>query len=241
MVPLGNQGEVILAMPRLSVVVPVYNEAGTIAQILEKVNSVPIDKEIIVVNDGSADGTERILRDLAYPNLKVIHHTSNRGKGSAVTTGIAHAQGEFIIIQDADLEYDPADYLRLLEEIGKEGADIVLGARFSKGYHGLFIPRLGNRLLTGIFNILFGTRLNDSFTCYKVFRRDTISSFGLASRSFDIEIEIIAKAIKHKLKIKEIPVSYYPRGYSQGKKIRILDGLRAVYSIIKFRLMMRWC
>ena len=222
-------------MPLLSVIVPVYNEAKTIRQILEKINSVPIDKEIIVVNDGSCDGTEKILRDIKYNNLKIIHHSSNRGKGAAFLTGLSHAQGEFIIIQDADLEYDPNDYLKLMQALKENNADIVLGARFKKGYHGLFIHKLGNRLITGLLNLLFDLKLNDCFTCYKLFRRDTINLLNLKEKSFTIETEIVAKAAKKGLRIIEVPISYYPRPYSEGKKIRCKDGIRAIRSIIKYR------
>lgn len=223
-------------MPLLSVIVPVYNEEGTIRQILEKIGSIPVDKEIIVVDDGSTDGSTRILRELEQQaGLKVIHHSSNRGKGSAVLTGLANAQAEFVIIQDADLEYDPADYLKLLSLMREGGSDIVLGARFMKGYHGLFIHRMGNRFLTSLINLLFGSKLNDCFTCYKLFRRETILKFDLKSRGFDIETEIIAKALKYKLRIIEVPITYQPRSYSEGKKIRIKDGIEAVFSIIKCR------
>ena len=224
-------------MPLLSVVVPVYNEARTIRQILEKINSVDIDKEIIVVDDGSTDGTDKILRDVKYNNLKTIHHSSNRGKGAAFLTGLKHATGQFIIIQDADLEYDPKDYLKLIKAIKEDNADIVLGARFKKDYQGLLIHRLGNRFLTVLVNLLFNVTLNDCFTCYKLFRKDTINSLNLKARSFDIEIEIITKAINKKLRIVEIPVSYHPRTYSEGKKIRLKDGIQAIMSIIEYRLM----
>ncbi len=222
-------------MPLLSVIMPVYNEAKTIRQILEKINSVDIDKEIIVVDDGSCDGTEKILRDIKYNNLKIIHHSSNRGKGAAFLTGLSHAQGEFVIIQDADLEYEPRDYLRLMEAIKQDKADIVLGARFKKGYHGLFIHRFGNRLITDLLNLLFKLELNDCFTCYKLFRRDTINLLNLKEQSFTIETEIVAKAAKKGLRIIEVPISYYPRPYSEGKKIRCKDGIRAIRSIIKYR------
>lgn len=222
-------------MPLLSVIIPVYNEARTIKEILEKVNSVDIDKEIIVVDDASGDDTPRILREIKYDNLKVIHHTTNRGKGAAFLTGLANATGEFVIIQDADLEYDPKEYLKLMELIRQDKADIVLGARFKEGYHGLFIHRLGNRLLTGLLNVLFGTKLNDSFTCYKLFRRETINSFCLKEESFTIEMEIIAKAAKRHLRILEAPISYSPRTYSEGKKIRCLDGIKAVGTIFRYR------
>ncbi len=222
-------------MPLLSVIVPVYNEVGTIARILDKINSVPIDKEIVLIDDGSSDGTDRILGNLKYPNLKVIHHSTNRGKGAAFRTGLSYAKGDFIIIQDADLEYDPNDYLSMLRAIRNDSVDMVLGARFEKGYHGLLLHQLGNRLLTFIFNILFQARLNDCFTCYKLFRRDKALRLALKARSFDIEPEIIAKALKNKWSIIEVPISYHPRTYSEGKKIRLKDGMQTLWSMLKYR------
>ena len=223
-------------MPLLSVIVPVYNEAGTIRQILEKVQAVPVQKEVIVVDDGSADGTDKILRSLQGADLKVIHHTSNRGKGASVLTGLAHAAGDFIIIQDADLEYDPQDYPGLLAPLQAGEADLVLGVRFIGGYKGLFIHRLGNKFLTGLVNVLFGTRLNDCFTCYKLLRRDTAQALQLASQGFDIETEIVTKAIRRGLRIKEVAAQYRPRSFSQGKKIRIKDGFCAAFGIIRLRI-----
>jgi glycosyltransferase involved in cell wall biosynthesis len=222
-------------MPLLSVIVPVYNEVNTVRSILEKVNSVNIDKEIIVVDDGSSDGTERILKDIRLDNMKIIHHSRNRGKGAAFLTGLTNASGEFVIIQDADLEYDPAEYLKLMDEIKKGACDIVLGARFMKGYYGSFVPRFGNRFLTNLLNFLFGVSLNDCFTCYKMFRRDTINTLNLKEQSFTIETEIIAKALKKGLRITEVPISYRPRSYREGKKIRLKDGVHAVISILKYR------
>lgn len=223
-------------MPLLSVIIPVYNESKTIRQILEKIESVNIDKEIIVIDDSSNDGTDKILREIKYADLKIIHHTSNRGKGAALVTGLGHVTGEYVIIQDADLEYDPNDYLKLMNAVRNDDVDLVLGARFTKGYHGLFVPRFGNRFLTAVLNSLFNVKLNDCFTCYKMLQAKTIKSFDLKSQSFDIEIEIITKAIKNKLRIKEIPISYSPRTYKEGKKIRWKDGLCAILSIIKYRL-----
>lgn len=224
-------------MPLLSVIVPVYNEAKTIRQILEKIYAVAIDKEIIVVDDGSSDGTGKILSDIRNDNLKIIHHSTNRGKGAAFLTGLANASGEFIIIQDADLEYDPNDYLLLFDAIKRDSSiDIVLGARFTEKSRGLLISRLGNRLITGFLNFLFGASLNDCFTCYKLFRRDTVNMLGLKSQSFNIEIEIIAKALRKNLRLLEIPVSYHPRTYKEGKKIRVVDGIKAMVSIIRYRL-----
>lgn len=223
-------------MPLLSVIVPVYNEAKTIRQILEKISSIAIEKEIIVVDDGSCDGTDKVLRGLKQSGFKIIHHPTNRGKGAAFLTGLSNAGSEFVIIQDADLEYDPADYIKLLDAIKGGGADIVLGARFTRGYHGLLIHRLGNRFLTVLLNILFRSNLNDCFTCYKLFRRETINKLNLKCQGFDIETEIVSKALRNKLRIKEIPITYRPRTYSQGKKIRIKDGIRAIFNILKCRL-----
>ncbi len=223
-------------MPLLSVIVPVYNEANTIRQVIDKILAVPIDKEIIVVDDSSSDGTGKILRDLRFSNLRVIHHGSNRGKGAAVITGLSHTIGEYVIVQDADFEYDPMDYLELIDVIVKGNGDLVLGARFTAGYHGMKIPKAGNRLLTGLINLLFGVRLNDCFTCYKLMRRRDLLALSLGSKSFDIEIEILAKAIKKRMRIAEVPVYYKPRDYSQGKKIKVKDGIWAVLMIFKFRL-----
>ncbi len=223
-------------MPQLSVIIPVYNEAKTIKTLIEKVNAVGLDKEVIVVDDGSSDGTGKILRDLALPHVKVIHHTRNRGKGAAFLTGLSNATGEFIVIQDADLEYDPKEYFRLMEEIKTGNVDLVLGARFTKGYHGSLIPRIGNRFLTNLLNFLFGSKLNDIFTCYKVCLRQALLGLNLVSQSFTIETEIMAKALKRKWRIREIPISYQPRSYAEGKKIRVRDGIAAIISIIKYRI-----
>ncbi|HPL82910.1 MAG TPA: glycosyltransferase family 2 protein [Candidatus Omnitrophota bacterium] len=223
-------------MPTLSVIVPVYNEVGNISGVIKNIDLLPLDKEIIVVNDSSSDGTDRILNGLHYPNLKIIHHSSNRGKGAAVITGLAQATGEYVIVQDADFEYDPKDYFKLIDAMKKECGDLILGARFTEGYHGMKIPRIGNRFLTNLMNILFGVKLNDCFTCYKLMRRRDLLALSLGSKSFDIEIEILAKAIKKRMRIAEIPVYYKPRDYSQGKKIKVKDGIWAVLMIFKFRL-----
>ncbi|MFA5350413.1 MAG: glycosyltransferase family 2 protein [Candidatus Omnitrophota bacterium] len=219
----------------LSVIIPAYNEDKSIEAIINQVSNLPIEKEIIVVNDCSKDRTTSILSSLSCNNLKVIHHVSRRGKGAAVRTGLENATGEFVIIQDADLEYDPNDYLKLLEAIKNQGVDIVLGARFTEGYQGILLPKAGNRFLTGLMNKLFGVKLNDCFTCYKLMRRDGILGLGLESNSFDIEIEILAKAVKKGMRILEMPVSYKARSYKEGKKIKIRDGLWAIMRIIYFR------
>ena len=219
----------------LSVIIPTFNEEKTIEAIINQVNNLSIEKEIIVVNDCSKDRTAAILSSLSLNNLKVIHYASKRGKGAAVRTGLENAVGEFVIIQDADLEYDPNDYLRLLEAIKGDKVDMVLGARFTEGYHGILLPKVGNRFLTGLMNKLFGVKLNDCFTCYKLMRRESILGLGLESNSFDIEIEILAKAIKRGMRILEVPVSYKPRSYKEGKKIKIGDGFWAIMRILHFR------
>lgn len=228
-------------MPLLSVVVPVYNEIKTIRDILSKINSVNIDKEIIIVDNYSTDGTRDILQDILKnvwaSNIRVIYHSYNKGKGSAVREGMQQARGEFVIIQDADLEYDPNDYQKLMNVIIENKADIVLGARFTGGHIGLTAHRLGNRFLTGLLNFLFAAKLNDYATCYKMARKDAFIGMGLKASSFDIEVEIICKALKRRMRIVEVPISYYPRSYSEGKKIRWVDGLQAIFSIIKYRFL----
>jgi len=223
-------------MPLLSVIVPVYNEAKTIAQVLEKINSVPIDKEIVVVDDSSTDGTGKIMRNMRLNNLKVIHHSTNRGKGAAFLTGLNHASGEYIIIQDADLEYNPSDYMQLFKALESGSSGLILGARFTEGHHGLLVHRLGNRFLTFVLNLLFGSHLNDYATCYKLGRRDLFENLDLKATGFDIDVEIICNALKNKIQIKEIPISYYPRTYGEGKKIRLKDAFWAVFYMVKYRL-----
>ncbi len=222
-------------MPLISVVVPVYNEAKTIKQIIEKIQSVNIDKEIIIIDNSSTDDTHKILRGLAYDNLKIIYHSSNRGKGASCRTGIDNSNGEYIVIQDADLEYDPNDYLRLYEALKDDKADMVLGARFFKGYHGLLLHRLGNRFLTSTLNFLFGSKLNDYATCYKMARREAFNRLGLQATGFDIEVEIICKALRSGFRIKEVHASYYPRSYREGKKIRVNDAFRSVFAMFKYK------
>lgn len=222
-------------MPLISVIVPVYNEEKTIRQIIEKVHSVNIDKEIIIVDNSSTDGTHQILRELHYDNLKIIYHSTNRGKGASFLTGLNNASGEYVIVQDADLEYDPNDYLCLFEAIKDNQADVVLGARFLKGYHGLLMHRAGNRFLTFVLNSLFGVKLNDYATCYKLARRETFNSLGLQATSFDIEVEIICKVLRKGLRIKEVHASYHPRSYKEGKKIRVGDAFQAIFAMLKYK------
>lgn len=225
-------------MAKLSVLVPVFNESKTIAQILEKISAVDIEKEVIVVDDASTDGTQNILQDILkkkeYNFIKVIYHSHNKGKGESVREGICEARGEFIVIQDADLEYDPNDYTRLVVPLLEKRADLVLGARFMSGYNGLLVHRLGNRFLTSLLNLLYGSKINDYASCYKMARKDTFLSLHLTSKSFDLEAEIVCKILKNNLRIVEVPVSYRPRSYKEGKKIRWVDGIEAIIAILKY-------
>jgi len=222
-------------MPLLSVIVPVYNEANTIRQIVEKIHGVNIDKEIIVIDNCSTDGTQKILGQLHYNNLKVIYHATNRGKGASFLTGLDNAKGEYIVVQDADLEYDPSDYLRLFEEIKDGKYDMVSGARFFQGHQGLLMHVVGNKVLTFVLNFLYGAKLNDCATCYKLARREIYKSLRLESTGFNMDFEIICKALRKKLKIKELQVFYHPRSYKEGKKIRVNDAFWAILTMFKYR------
>lgn len=222
-------------MSLLSVIVPVYNEAKTIRQIVEKIHVVNIDKEIIVIDNCSTDGTQKILGQLHYDNLKIIYHSTNRGKGASFLTGLDNACGEYIVTQDADLEYDPNDYLRLFEEIKDNKYDMVSGVRFSEGHKGLLMHVLGNKFLTFVLNLLYAAKLNDCATCYKLARREIYKSLRLESTGFNMDFEIICKALRKKLKIKELQVSYHPRSYKEGKKIRINDAFWAILTMFKYR------
>lgn len=224
---------------KLSVLVPVYNESKTISLILEKVKSVPIDKEIIIVDDGSADGTREVLKTIHDPQIKVIFHERNMGKGSALRSAIAKSCGDIVIFQDADLEYDPNEYSGLIKPIVDGVADVVYGSRLAGGRPQrvyMFWHKLGNNFLTFLVNILFNTTLTDIETGYKVFRGEVIRGMHLRSNDFSIEAEITAKVFKRKLRVYELPVSYYGRTYEEGKKVTWLDGFAAIYAILKYRL-----
>jgi dolichol-phosphate mannosyltransferase len=224
---------------KLTVVVPVYNERDTLLDILKKIGEVPVLKEIILVDDGSTDGTRDIIsRHLSgRDDIRVILHPHNCGKGKAVRTGIEAASGDAVIIQDADLEYDPMDYKVLLNAMQERNAEVVFGSRFLSGKKVTSaIHRLVNFTLTWITNILFASKLTDMETCYKLFRTPVIRNLGLTSDGFEIEAEITCKLLKARILIIEVPVSYRGRGYDQGKKITWIDGVKAVWTLIKLRL-----
>lgn len=224
-------------MPLLSVIIPVYNEVKYIKNILEKVSSVNVDKEIIVVDDGSSDGTTNLLRVIKGNDIKVIYHAQNRGKGASFLTGLAKAYGEFVILQDADLEYNPQDYVALVDYAQKNSLAVVYGSRFLKTWRVTYLWHyLVNKFLTTFTNILFGSSLTDMETCYKLVRLDLIKKLNLQSKRFEIEPEITGKILRRGYKIAEILISYKPRFCHQGKKIGWKDGISSMFCLVKLRL-----
>ncbi len=221
----------------LSIVIPCYNEKDNIESLVKRVLASPVpNKEIIVVNDKSTDGTEKILDEVIRPMVsKVIHHTENGGKGAALKTGFEHATGDYVIIQDADHEYDPNEYVKVLEPILEGRAEVVYGSRFlnskAKGY---VANRVANKFLTAFSNIFTHEHLTDMETCYKCFKREIIQSIDITEKRFGFEPEITAKIADKKIKIVEVPISYAPRTIKEGKKIGFRDGLRAIFCILKF-------
>lgn len=224
----------------LTVIVPAYNEAATVEIALRRIRDVPLRLEIIVVNDASTDGTREILDALAETGLvdRVIHHETNRGKGAAIRTGIGVATGDAVVVQDADLEYDPADLPALLQPIRARQADAVYGSRFQGGPRRVlyFWHFVGNRVLTLLSNMLTNLNLTDLETCYKLVRTDLIKRLPLSSNRFGFEVEITARLAQARARIWEIPISYSGRTYAEGKKITWRDGVAALFHILRYNL-----
>jgi len=223
---------------KLSVIIPVYNERFTIREILKRVRSVDIEKEIIIVDD-STDETREILKTFeGVKNIKIIYRKTPQGKGSAIVEGIKHASGEIILIQDADLEYDPDDYIKLVKPIEEGRASVVYGSRFSerKNRHRYGMNLIGTKILTQMTNILYGSSITDEPTCYKVFKASVLKEINLKCRGFEFCPEVTAKVLKKGHKIIEVPIKYNSRTIEEGKKINWRDGVIAIWTLLKYRI-----
>ncbi|MFO7584954.1 MAG: glycosyltransferase family 2 protein [Anaerolineales bacterium] len=222
----------------LSVIIPVYNEKNTVQEIVRRVQATGLVWEILLVDDGSQDGTRDILAEMdGKDNVRVILHEKNQGKGAAVRTGLQNARGDVFLIQDADLEYDPRDYPALLKPIEEGVADVVYGSRFLGAPHRaiLFWNMVANKLLTLMTNILYNNILTDMETGYKVFKREVVQDMKLRANRFDFEPEFTAKILKRNVRLYEVPISFNPREYSEGKKIGLRDAFEAVWALLKYR------
>ena len=226
-------------MTRVSFIVPAYNEAATIGEVLERVEALDVDKQVIVVDDGSTDGTTQLLEEWSGRNGFHVIRQENRGKGAAIRAAIPHLDGDIAVIQDADMEYDPGEVPELIEPIVSGAADVVFGSRLSGGRPQrayLFWHLVGNRFLSLLTNILYNTTLSDMETGYKAFRTDVLRSLDLREDDFAIEPEITARVCKRNLRVYELPISYYGRSYSEGKKITWRDGFKAIFVLLRVRL-----
>lgn len=227
-------------MKKITVLIPVFNEVNTLNKILQKVEDADfcgLEKEIILIDDFSTDGTKELYESIK-DKYKILYHEKNLGKGAALRTGFEHTTGDIVVIQDADLEYDPVDYKPLIQLILDDKADVAYGSRLSGGKPSrsfMFTHLLGNKLLTLMTNVLYNTTLTDMETCYKAFKADFIKGIKIKSNRFDFEPEITAKVLKKGARLYELPISYYGREYDEGKKITWKDGIHAIFALVKFR------
>lgn len=223
---------------KLSVIVPVFNERSTVAEIVRRMRTVdlPLDREIVIVDDGSNDGTADVLTQLRDSTVRVVKHGANRGKGAAIRTGLESATGDLVLVQDADLEYDPEDWPRMLAPVMKGRARVVYGSRFTgERRNMLFLHWVGNRFLSLVTNMLYNSTLSDMETCYKLFDRHVLDGLRLVADRFDFEPEFTAKILRRGIRIYEVPISYAGREPSEGKKITWQDGVVALWTLVKYR------
>lgn len=243
-VNIDNAGSLVeealtISPPVVSIIIPAFNEIGTIDKIVSAIRSLPVQKQIVVVDDGSTDGTRDYIAKLAsVTGIDVCLHESNSGKGAAIQSGIQRAIGHIVIVQDADLEYEPLDILHVIEPIVRGEVDVVYGSRYlaNPEQDGSALHRFGNKVLTGLSNFASGQNLTDMETCYKAFRRELIQSITIEQKRFGFEPEITAKLARRKIRIKEIPIQYKPRSWNEGKKIGIKDLINTLWCIVRYRL-----
>ena len=218
----------------LSVIIPIFNEEKTLLEIIDRVRKVDLDKEIVVVDDFSTDRSREILKGVR--DIRIVHHARNMGKGAAIRTGLGHIKGEVVVIQDGDLEYDPSEFPALLEPILSGKADVVYGSRFLGNVQGMRLQNfLGNKALTLLTRMLYGARITDMETCYKMMRVSVVGDLTLRANRFDFEPEITAKILKKGVRFREIPINYRGRSHEEGKKIGWKDGLQAIWSLVRYR------
>ena len=228
----------VVPYKKLSVIVPVYNERNTVVEILRRMRMVelPLDREFVVVDDGSDDGTHSVLSQLGDSTVKIVTHSENRGKGAAIRTGLEHVTGDLVLIQDADLEYDPEDWPRLIAPVLKGRAKVVYGSRITgERRNMLYLHWLGNKTLSLVTNLLYNTTLSDMETCYKLFDREVLRGITIRSNRFDFEPEVTAKVLRQHIRIYEVPISYAGREFDEGKKITWRDGFAALGALVKYR------
>ena len=223
---------------KLSVIVPVFDERNTVVEIVRRMRAVdlPVDLEIVIVDDGSTDGTRDVLRQLGDSTVRVITHEANRGKGAAIRSGLAQVHGDLVLVQDADLEYDPEDWPKLLNPMMRGKAQVVYGSRFTgERRNMLFLHWVGNRFLSLVTNVLYNTTLSDMETCYKLFDRTVLQGMKLRAMRFEFEPEVTAKILRRGIRIYEVPISYTGREVDEGKKITWRDGFIALWTLVKYR------